>query len=45
MKTLRAQGHPLVANVSYVVPIAGKPVIFIRYYEQDLRTYMLKKKL
>jgi serine/threonine protein kinase len=44
MRTLRVQGHPLVANVSYVVPIASKPVIFMRYYEQDLRTYMLKKK-
>jgi len=44
MRTLRVQGHPLVANVSYAMAIAGKPVIFMRYYEQDLRTYMLKKK-
>jgi len=43
-RTLKAQGHPLIAPVAFVVPIAGRPVIFMRYYEQNLREYLARKK-
>ncbi len=50
-RTLRAQGHPLIARVTGVIVVgvprgdyyAKFPVIVMRYYEQNLREYMLDK--
>jgi len=42
-RTLKAQGHPLLLPVSYVMVINGRPLIFMRYCEQSLREYMSKK--
>ncbi|MCC6005939.1 MAG: protein kinase [Thermofilum sp.] len=50
-RTLRAQGHPLIARVTGVIVVgvprgdyyAKFPVIVMRYYEQNLREYTLDK--
>jgi serine/threonine protein kinase len=51
-RTLRAQGHPLIARVIGVIVVgvprggdyyAKFPAIVMRYYEQNLREYMLNK--
>uniref|UniRef100_A0A7J2TAJ0 Protein kinase domain-containing protein n=1 Tax=Ignisphaera aggregans TaxID=334771 RepID=A0A7J2TAJ0_9CREN len=49
VRSLKAQGHPLIAKVYFVLgfdfPGIGKrPVIFMRFYEKNLREYMLEKK-
>jgi len=43
-RALKAQGHPLIARVIFVAPIARRPVMFMRYYEQNLREYLARKK-
>jgi serine/threonine protein kinase len=49
MRTLKAQGHPLIVGVSLVtviaIPpiIAPRPAIFMQYCEKNLREYVLEK--
>jgi len=49
MRTLKAQGHPLIVGVSIVTPIANppmvvpRPAIFMQYCEKNLREYILEK--
>lgn len=44
-RTLKVKAHPLVLPVIYVAVIRGRPLIFMRYYKQNLREYLLKKKV
>jgi serine/threonine protein kinase len=49
MRTLKAQGYPLIVGVSLVtviaIPpiIAPRPAIFMQYCEKNLREYLLEK--
>jgi tetratricopeptide (TPR) repeat protein len=49
MRSLKAQGHPLIVGLSMVTVIAvppiitPRPVIFMRYCEKNLREYILEK--
>jgi len=49
VRSLKAQGHPLIAKVYSVLafdfPGVGKrPIIFMRFYEKNLREFMLEKR-
>jgi tetratricopeptide (TPR) repeat protein len=49
VRSLKAQGYPLIAKVIFVLgfdfPGIGKrPVIFMRFYEKNLREYVLEKR-
>ena len=49
MRTLKAQGHPLIARVIDITLIGAdtvikpRPAIFMHYYEKNLREYILEK--
>ncbi|MCC6053907.1 MAG: protein kinase [Thermosphaera sp.] len=49
MRSLKAQGHPLIVRVSMVTVIAvppiitPRPVIFMQYCEKNLREYIIEK--
>jgi serine/threonine-protein kinase len=49
MRTLKAQGHPLIVGVSMITVIAAlptitpRPAIFMQYCEKNLREYILEK--